>query len=162
MSCTQQKSWLDSLHYPKTERYKDIKKALKFLKSIKIPLRESPPTEPHPKSFFQWVWIENGTIVYRKAKVDVGQLLHEAGHLALTPPSRRLLITPSKAPPGPSCGDLAVEAWNYYSAIAKPVLPVHGGDVRRANLWLDATKRLAKHWFTRLTFSGKHIKMEAC
>jgi hypothetical protein len=124
MNCSQQEYWLDSLHYPKAERYKDLKKALKFLRSIKIPLQESPPTEPHPKSFFPWVWIEGGTLVYRKAKVDVGQLLHEAGHLALMPPSKRLLATPDNLPSGASCGDLAVEAWDYYAAIAADIFPM--------------------------------------
>ncbi len=53
---TSETSWLDNLHYPKAERYKDRRKAIAFLRSIKIPLRESPPTEPCPqKTFFPWL-----------------------------------------------------------------------------------------------------------
>jgi hypothetical protein len=123
--CTSEPSWLDSLHYPKAERYKDLRKAIAFLKSIKIPLRESPPTEPcPPNTFFPWVWIENSTLVYRKNSVDIGQLLHEAGHLALMPPAKRSLANPSKLPPGPIFGDLAVEAWDYYAAKAADIFPM--------------------------------------
>lgn len=123
--CTEEKSWLDQLHYPKGERYRDLKKAIAFLKKIKVPLRESPPHELCPAStFFPWVWIEDSTIVYRKAKVDVGQLLHEAGHLALMPPAKRALATPSALLNGPVFGDLAVEAWDYYAALAAGIFPM--------------------------------------
>ncbi len=118
-------SWLDSLHYPKADRYKDLRKAIAFLKKIKIPLRESPPTERKPpETFFPWCWIENSTLVYRKNSVDVGQLLHEAGHLALMPPKNRALASPNKLPPGPIAGDLAVEAWDYYAAKAADIFPM--------------------------------------
>ncbi len=123
--CKSETSWLDNLHYPKAERYKDRRKAIAFLRSIKIPLRESPPTEPCPqKTFFPWVWIENSTLVYRKNSVDVGQLLHEAGHLALMTPAKRALASPNGLPPGPIFGDLAVEAWDYYAAIAADIFPM--------------------------------------
>jgi hypothetical protein len=124
-ACQKQESWLKALHYPPKERYKDLRKAIAFLKSIKIETREHPPFAPVPdETFFLDVWIENSVIVYRKNSVDVGQLLHEAGHLALTPPSRRSEITPSELSGGVIFGDLVVEAWDYYAAQAAKIFPL--------------------------------------
>lgn len=59
-----------------------INKARNFFKKIGLPFVEVPSYIPDPEGcFFKGVWIADGKLHYCPARVDVGELLHEAGHV---------------------------------------------------------------------------------
>lgn len=108
-------------------RRKFMNKAISQLKKIGVPLHHHPSHEPDPpNSFFKGCWIDGGALHYCVDRAQVGEFLHEAGHLMLLPTEKRRQITPGLlademviqelgdlAP----MGDAAVEAWDY--AVAK-------------------------------------------
>lgn len=124
---------LTSARFQKTVRYRWINRALVFLRQINFPHDLRPGYTPDPPgSFFKGCWYENGRLQIVKTRCDVGELLHEAGHLALTPRDLWSSIGPGTFPSSATLGgldpigDSAVEAWDYAAAIAVniPILSV--------------------------------------
>lgn len=66
------------------------------------------------------IWVENGTLVADNATLLYpGDLLHEAGHLAVMPPERRSKATGDIASePGE---EMAAQAWSYAAALAADI-----------------------------------------
>jgi hypothetical protein len=120
----------------------DLVLALQFLRQIGVPLKESPAPQ---ETFLPGVWIENSCLHYDRCHLSsVGDLLHEAGHWAITPSSFRQywsvvdFYLPSGKFPSPLlpngkensvCVKLlngceqAVIAWSYAAAIATGIDP---------------------------------------
>lgn len=108
-----------------------VSRARDFLKRIGIPIEVIPSYVPDPPySFFKGVWIANGKLNFCPARVQVGELLHEAGHMALMPKSRWQELPTGRwaddtlyPPLGgfKHLGDAAVEAWDYAAALTADI-----------------------------------------
>ncbi|HEY9750678.1 MAG TPA: hypothetical protein V6C63_18500 [Allocoleopsis sp.] len=98
-----------------------VNRARSLFKKIRLPFQVVPSYIPDPpSSFFTGCWLLEGCLYFCPARVQVGELLHEAGHLALLPKD----VWPSLQPGqieiqtfGLESGDYAVEAWDYAAAI---------------------------------------------
>lgn len=128
---------LQRLQSPQRDRkisHQFVNKARDFFKRIGLPFEIVPSYQSDPPgSFFKGCWLNQGKLFYCPARVQVGELLHEAGHLALLPKDQWPLLMPGKLdevyPPLGGfrfIGDAAVEAWDYAAALAAdiPVLAV--------------------------------------
>lgn len=100
-----------------------VNKARDFFKRIGLPFKIVPSyIKDPPNSFFKGCWLDNRKLYFCPKRVQVGELLHEAGHLALTPKADWHLIKPgnitTQIPLGylAPIGDAAVEAWDYAAA----------------------------------------------
>ncbi|WP_268123502.1 hypothetical protein [Roseivirga pacifica] len=90
-----------------------LEKILSFINSIGIPVQECDlPTE----TFIPGIKIDKGTLLYDPEKLKYpGDLLHEAGHIALMTPEERRKIAGDVAsfrPPGVD-DEVAVILWSY-------------------------------------------------
>ena len=80
-----------------------------FLRSIGIEVRESILTEP---TFLPGLTIERGTLLYDPAQLThPGDLLHEAGHIAITPARERAAMSGAADPDGGL--EMAAIAWSW-------------------------------------------------
>lgn len=102
-----------------------INRARTFLKRIGFSTVELPSTVPDPDGcFVKGCWIDRGVLYYCTKNVLVGSLLHEAGHLAITPKCMWGQITPGCLTNQPifnafgHSGEFAVEAWGHAAAMA--------------------------------------------
>ena len=85
-----------------------IQEILSFLRDIGLPVREGGVTEG---SFLPGVRIEDGGLVVDRDRLAwPGDLLHEAGHLAVTPAARRPLLAVNVESEG---GEVEATAWAY-------------------------------------------------
>jgi hypothetical protein len=55
-------------------------------------------TEDPPECFIPGVWLDRGKIIVNPARAHVGDILHEAGHLACIPSCFRDLVEPGMLP----------------------------------------------------------------
>jgi hypothetical protein len=80
-----------------------------FLRQIGLPVRSSEITE---QTFLPGIQIDHGVLVFDEAKLEhPGDLLHEAGHLALMSPSRRERVHLNA---GKSAGEeMGAIAWSW-------------------------------------------------
>lgn len=108
---------------------------ISFLREIGIDVREGQCSE---KPFMPGVGVENGVLmVDRSTLLYPGDLLHEAGHLAIMPPDRR-----SKAAGniGSNLGEeIAAQAWSYAAALAADIpleIVFHDNGYHGAGPWL--------------------------
>lgn len=84
-----------------------------FIKSIGLRVHERPLSEP---TFLPGILIERGELVIDPAKLaHPGDLLHEAGHIAVMPPSERPNLT-ADLHSGPG-EEMAAIAWSYAAAV---------------------------------------------
>lgn len=116
-------------------RLKFLNRAKSFLKKINLPYQQIPSYAPVPeKTFFPNCWLSNG-VLYFSPKASIAHVLHEAGHLALTPKSEWHLLTPGDLEVYPplgffrELGDAVVEAWDFAAAEA--------ADIPSIRLFLD-------------------------
>jgi hypothetical protein len=105
-----------------------VERIADFLRGIGIPVTNA----ELPESFLPGVAIEDGGLVVDEARLEYpGDLLHEAGHLAMAPPARRAGMS----------GDIddmpdlewAAIPWSYAAALEigiDPALVFHGGGYR--------------------------------
>lgn len=112
-----------------------VRRILAFLNEIGINVREGSRPE---KPFMPGIWVRNGAlIVDTSALLYPGDLLHEAGHLAVMPPDRRSNVTGDIATdPGE---EMAAEAWSYAAALAAGIplaVLFHDQGYRGAGPWL--------------------------
>lgn len=90
-----------------------LERILPFLAEIGLVVRERPLTAP---TFLPGILIERGELVIDRARLaHPGDLLHEAGHIAVVVPSRRAALdadlhsTPAE--------EMAALAWSYAAAV---------------------------------------------
>lgn len=87
-----------------------------FLQRIGIPVRAGDlPAE----TFLPAVRIVDGTLVYDPARLQwPGDLLHEAGHIAVTPPHQRTALNDALdgAEAAPNGGEVEAIAWSWAAA----------------------------------------------
>jgi hypothetical protein len=84
-----------------------------FLREIGLQVRSTPLAEP---TFLPGISIQHGTLIVDETLLRFpGDLLHEAGHLAVAAPSRRHLIM-GDAGPDPAEEMMAI-AWSYAAAV---------------------------------------------
>ena len=100
-----------------------------FLRGIGLDVREG---ELEGRTFTPGIQIRSGAIVYDEAALShPGDLLHEAGHLAIVAPDRRaaMHIDAGKSP----AEEMAAIAWSYAAAVhldLDPALIFHGDGYR--------------------------------
>lgn len=86
---------------------------LPFLARIGIVVTERPLTA---KTFLPGLLIEAGTLVIDREKLKFpGDVLHEAGHIAVVPPSQRASLS-DNLQTGPA-EEMAAIAWSYAAAL---------------------------------------------
>jgi hypothetical protein len=102
---------------------------VEFLRGIGLDVREG---ELEGRTFTPGIQIRHGGIVYDEAALSQpGDLLHEAGHLAIVPPERRaaMHIDAGKSP----AEEMAAIAWSFAAAVQldlDPALVFHGDGYR--------------------------------
>jgi hypothetical protein len=103
-----------------------LARILAFLDSIGIAAREGEVGG----SLLPGATVRDGVLVYDPALPWPGDLLHEAGHIAVTDPARRATL--SDVPDDPA-EEMAAIAWSYAAALAAgvdPALVLHDGGYR--------------------------------
>ena len=102
-----------------------------FLREIGIPVRTA---EVPDDTFLPGIEVERGGLLYDEARLTwPGDLLHEAGHIAVAPPAvRELLGGAMEEPPGVDMAQLewGAIAWSYAAAPDIGIDPAevfHGG-----------------------------------
>ena len=114
-----------------------INKLTGFVQQAGVPVRAEPVNDG---TFLPGLAIENGTLLVDAARLEwPGDILHEAAHIALTPPSRRaavggkLEVTPAE--------EMAALAWSYAAALAAgidPAIVFHEGGYKNGGAQLLA------------------------
>ena len=101
---------------------------VKFLNAIGIDVREG---ALHHSTFLPGVEVVAGTLVYDESELTYpGDLLHEAGHLALMSPMLRHGAAGELKHPDPQSAEAAVIAWSYAAALhmgLDPGVVLHSG-----------------------------------
>jgi len=89
-----------------------LERIVVFLREIGIPVCERALPAG---TFVPGILIENGGLVFDRARLSFpGDLLHEAGHIAVTPPSQRAALNGDL---NSGMGDeIAAQAWSYAAA----------------------------------------------
>lgn len=101
-----------------------------FLREIGIAVREGAVADD---SFLPGLVVERGEIVFDAARLTwPGDLLHEAGHIAVTPPAQRCLLPESLSghPIEAEGGEVEATAWAYAASVAlglDPAVLFHEG-----------------------------------
>lgn len=107
-------------------------KIVQFLTSIGITVREG---RVPARTIVPGIHIEQGELVFdREAMLYPGDLLHEAGHLAVMPPEQRCVTNDSASQdPGE---EMAAIAWSYAAALhigLDPAIVFHSGGYREGS-----------------------------
>ncbi len=90
-----------------------LERILAFLAEIGIPVREGSLPD---QTFVPGIFIERGALVIDRAKLAYpGDLLHEAGHIAVVPPAERAGLNDNLTT-GPG-EEMAAIAWSYAAAL---------------------------------------------
>jgi hypothetical protein len=101
-----------------------------FLASIGLEIAEA---EVPDGSFLPGILVRDGCLLVDPAKLLYpGDLLHEAGHLAVLPPAVRVIFGGAGAAPGLDMGRLGIQAvaWSYAAALRldlDPAVVFHDG-----------------------------------
>lgn len=114
-----------------------ISKLSSFVQGKGIPVRMEPI---EGDTQLPGITISGGTLVVDAARLEwPGDILHEAGHIAITPPSRRvsaggnLTVTPAE--------EMAALAWSYAAAVnaeIDPAIVFHEGGYKKGGAQLLA------------------------
>lgn len=108
---------------PTRPHFEHLEPMLTFLAGIGLPVREEHFRE---KSFLPGILIRNGQLVIDRARLLYpGDVLHEAGHLAVTPADQRPGLQADIAASNPErAGDeLAVQLWSYAASLHLSIPP---------------------------------------
>lgn len=95
----------------------ELDRILAFLREIGLPTRES---IVEGESFLPGIRIVRGELQFERARLlSPGDLLHEAGHLALMPAARRHELDGDVKPEQhyPHAGEVEAIAWSYAAAL---------------------------------------------
>jgi hypothetical protein len=87
-----------------------------FLTEIGIPVREDKIPD---ETFLPGLCISRGTLLFDRARLTYpGDLLHEAGHLAVTPAAQRHLLDDrlTGEAEAPDAGEIETTAWSFAAA----------------------------------------------
>jgi len=95
-----------------------IARIVAFLETIGIAARAAPGSAGAP---IPGASIRDGVLLYDPALPHPGDLLHEAGHIAVTDPARRPTLC---EPPRDAAEEMAAIAWSYAAALAAAIDPV--------------------------------------
>src|SRR6476661_6369782 len=90
---------------------------LSFLTEIGLPVRED--KQIPEETFLPGLCISRGTLLFDRARLTwPGDLLHEAGHLAVTPAAQRHLLDDRLSPEteAPDAGEIEATAWSFAAA----------------------------------------------
>lgn len=107
-----------------------VESIVAFLRQVGIPVREGDVGED---AFLPGLAVEGGTIVFDAARLTwPGDLLHEAGHIAVTPPAQRRLLPESLSghPIDAAGGEVEATAWAFAASVAvglEPAVLFHEG-----------------------------------
>lgn len=106
-----------------------LSRILEFLNAAGIPVR---PGNVPPHTFLPGILVENGTLVFEASRLTwPGDLLHEAGHLAVMRPEQRAA---AHSHTGDDAGfEMAAIAWSWAAAIhldIDPAIVFHSGGYR--------------------------------
>lgn len=97
-----------------------------FLRSISIEVREK---RLWRKTILPGIKIDHGALIVDRRKLAYpGDLLHEAGHLAVAPPSRRSLLHVTTG--NDAAEEMMALAWSYAAAVhlrLDPAIVFHSG-----------------------------------
>lgn len=94
----------------------DIARIVAFLERVGIPVAVEPVTD----SLLPGATVRDGGLVFDPALPYPGDLLHEAGHIAVTDPALRPTLTEVSSDPAE---EMAAIAWSYAAALAAGVDP---------------------------------------
>jgi hypothetical protein len=94
----------------------DVARIVAFLEGIGIPV----VVEPLGDTFLPGATVRNGALVFDPAIPFPGDLLHEAGHIAVTDPALRPTLCEVASDPAE---EMAAMAWSYAAALAAGVDP---------------------------------------
>ncbi len=96
-----------------TCRDPQVAKVLEFLTSIGLQVTLSPVSNA---AFLPGIDIQNGALIIDESKLRYpGDLLHEAGHLAMLPPAERAQVNSDAGDNGGI--EMAAIAWSYAAAL---------------------------------------------
>ncbi len=161
------------------ENYRSLNKARAFFRRIGLPFVEEAATVQPPGEFQVGCWIEGGKLHYCPKTALVGSVLHEAGHLAVTPRQFWPVIQPGDLEgqaavlcPFGVGGEFAAEAWGWAAAEAAGIpsseavigsTGISGAemsdaeweDFNRSGYFLDMSKAQWKLWLS--LHEKKHI-----
>ncbi len=112
-----------------------------FLHDIGIPTAAA---ELDQETFLPAMMVRDGVLLYDPARLQwPGDLLHEAGHLAVTPPERRATVSDFRQGNPTADGDeMAAIAWSYAAALAAGIdvgVVFHAEGYRSAGPWVAET-----------------------
>jgi tetratricopeptide (TPR) repeat protein len=94
-----------------------VNRATSFFKKIGLPYSIVPSYQADPPgTFFEGCWLSAGKLHFCPKRVQVGELLHEAAHLALLPKSMWNDLKPGNLEVETLYGDPGAEAWDYAAA----------------------------------------------
>lgn len=97
------------------------------------------PTTIEIDTFLPGILVENGQILFDESRLTYpGDLLHEAGHLAIAPPNIRAELSDEVVVPGTQMepGESGVMAWSYAAILhlgLAPEIVFHSGGYRGAS-----------------------------
>lgn len=116
-----------------------VETILAFLDRIGIPYRETALDAP---TFLPGVTIDGGAVVFdRRQLAYPGDLLHEAGHIALTPPLERADLDQAvlDAQPAHKSAEIGVLLWTFLACREidlPPEIVFHAGGYKEGSTWL--------------------------
>lgn len=105
------------------ERNEVIEKCYAFLRSIGIEVKEE---KIEGKAFTPGITIRKGAVIVDRDEMKYpGDLLHEAGHIALLVPEQRLLLDGDATMGGQQAQgyELGVLSWSYFAALKAGIPP---------------------------------------
>ena len=112
---------------------------LAFLDRIGIPYRETTLQDP---TFLPGVTIDGGAVVFDRNHLSYpGDLLHEAGHIALTPTDERASLNQAvlDAQPANESAEIGVLLWTFLACREiglPPEIVFHAGGYKEGSTWL--------------------------
>lgn len=111
-----------------------------FLDRIGIPTAEA---ELNEDTALPAMTVRDGVILYDPAQLErPGDLLHEAGHIAMTEPALRPTVSDFGAAPTAQGDEMGATAWSWAAAIAAgldPRIAFHPDAYRGEGEWLQET-----------------------
>ncbi len=138
-----------------------------FLRNIGIVVREGAVAAD---AFLPGLVLERGEIVFDASRLTwPGDLLHEAGHIAVTPPEQRRLLPESLAghPVDAGGGEVEATAWAYAASVAMgldPAVLFHEGGYHGKSAGLVMTYALGVYPGAKgladagMTLVGEHAR----
>lgn len=100
-----------------------LERILAFLREVGIPVREA---RLEGEGFLPGVRVADGGLLFERARLRwPGDLLHEAGHLAVLPPAHRATMSGDLAghEQVPHAGEVEATAWAYAATVAIGLAP---------------------------------------